>query len=251
MPTVKDIETGFLSNPIVSAVFLIIVLVVVLVVAVHIIRIIMSRSARLPVALEKVVLLVTVPKDIDEKNSSGSNDPKEQLAVAETLYSNLGGIKPEKHSNIIVNAWNNFVFGRADHIGLEIVAQKGLIKFYVVVPRHLQRIVESQIQAQYPKAHFEEVSDYNIFTPNGVVAGSYLTFTKRSIFPIRTYRKLDSDPLNSLTNVLSKLEPHEGAAIQILIRPAGRGWQKSGQSVARKIQHGERASKMMGSSGGA
>ncbi len=217
-----------------------------------IVRSIVRRQARLPNALQKVVLLLTVPKEGGEDAKTERQDPKEQLAVAETLYANLGGIKAEKYANVIVNAWHNFLYGRSDHLAFEIVAQDGLIKFYLVVPRHLQRIVELQVHAQYPKAHLEEVADYNIFTPQGFVFGSHLGLTKRSIFPIRTYRKLDSDPLNALTNVLSKLESGEGAAIQILLRPAGRGWQRAGQSVAHGIQVGKiRGNAAHGGSGGA
>jgi hypothetical protein len=204
-----------------------------------IIRFIVRRQARLPNALKKIILLVTVPKEGGEDSRTENKDPKELLAVAETLYANLGGIKAEKYANVLVNAWHNFLYGRSDHLAFEIVAQDGLIKFYLVVPQHLQRIVELQVHAQYPKAHLEEVPDYNIFLPHGYIFGSHLGFTKRGIFPIRTYRKLDSDPLSALTNVLSKLEAGEGAAIQILLRPAGRGWQRAGQSIAHGIQTGK------------
>ena len=44
--------------------------------------------------------------------------------------------------------------------------------------------------------------------------------------PFRTYQRMTADPLNIMSNVLSKLQAHEGAAIQVMIRPVKDGWQK-------------------------
>ncbi|MFH1235573.1 MAG: hypothetical protein V1685_01380, partial [Parcubacteria group bacterium] len=210
----QDIQKSFFEIPAVQFLIILIVFVAIVWLGLTIVRYIVRKQARLPNALHKTILLVTVPKDTPESERQ-PQDPKELLAVAETLYSNLAGIKAEKYANVIVNKWHNFLYGRSDHIALEIVAQQGLIKFFVVVPRILQRIVELQIHAQYPKAHLEEVVDYNIFSARGFIFGCHLGFKKRGIYPVRTYKKLDSDPLSAITNVLSKLEPEEGAAIQI------------------------------------
>jgi hypothetical protein len=49
---------------------------------------------------------------------------------------------------------------------------------------------------------------------------------------------MEADPLNSLTNSLSKLSPEEGAAIQLLISPVSGHWQHKPRSYALKIQQG-------------
>ncbi|USN54004.1 MAG: DUF853 family protein [Candidatus Nomurabacteria bacterium] len=237
-PSVEDISQSFFEQPIVQVVWPIVLFGLVVVLALWLIRWYVRAKHRVPVALEHVVLLVTVPKEAAQDEHQPS-DPRELLSVAETLYANLAGIKAEQHANILTNAWYNFLYGRTDHLAFEIVAQKGLIKFYMAVPRHLQQLLESQVQAQYPMAHIEEVPDYNIFPPQGYVAGSYLTLAKASAYPIRSYRTLESDPLNALTNVMSKLDPNEGAAIQMVLRPAGTSWQKSGHAIARRIQDGK------------
>ncbi len=220
-------------------------------VVVYIVRWLLHRRSRLSATFQQVVLLVTVPKELSEKEQqqNRSTDPKEVIGSLETFILNLGGIPASRSPNVVKNAWDNFWFGRHDEIALEIVAHGGLIKFYVVTPRYLQQLVELQLHAQYPRAHIEETNDYNIFTPNATIMGGYLRLTKRSMFPIRTFRKHDSDPLNALTNVLSKMGEREGAAIQILIRPAHRGWQKHGQHVADKLQHGKKIDEAMGSKG--
>ena len=143
-----------------------------------------------------------------------------------------------------------FVLGRSDHFALEIVANKNLISFYVTVPRYMQQYFEQQIQAQYDSAQIEVVEDYNIFTPRGFIEAAYLKLKKRSMFPILTYRKLGSDPLNSLTNVLSKFNEEEGAAIQIIARSANPGWHRAGARVAEEMSQGKDVSEALKSAGG-
>jgi hypothetical protein len=50
---------------------------------------------------------------------------------------------------------------------------------------------------------------------------------------------METDPLNSLTNSLSKLSEDEGAAIQLLISPAGHEWQEKPRKLALEIQQGK------------
>ncbi len=69
------------------------------------------------------------------------------------------------------------------------------------------------------------------------------------MFPIRTYKKLDSDPLNAITNVLSKVQPGEGAAIQILLRPKAHGWETRGRHIARQMQEGKKLGEATSGSG--
>lgn len=245
-------ESGFISQPFVAAIFYFVAVVFCLFAAISLIRYILRYMNKMPVSLQRVVLLVTLPKEIDKDERGQKKEIKEILAQAETLFLNLGGVKPQQYANIIVNAWNNFWYGRSDHLSFEIIAWKNLIMFYVAVPRHLQQLVELQIHAQFPKAHIDEVEDYNIFSPQGRIIGGYLKMTKKYYFPIRTYKKLDGDPLEAVTNTLSKLGPEEGAAIQILIRPAPNGWQKIGQRIAQTMQKGktlQEALKLTSSSG--
>src|SRR3989338_9207837 len=85
------------------------------------------------------------------------------------------------------------------HIGEE-------IHFYVAVPKSYEQIFEKQLHGVFPKAELERVKDYNIFNPNGVSAGAFLKTKENQILPIKTYQRLEVDPLGALTNSLSKLE---------------------------------------------
>src|SRR5690606_12611410 len=79
---------------------------------------------------------------------------------------------------------------------------------------------------------------YNIFSRKAYVAAAELTLQKDFSFPIRTYKSMETDPMNALTNSLSKLGEDEGAVIQLLISPAHNHWQAKARSNALQIQQG-------------
>lgn len=120
-------------------------------------------------------------------------------------------------------------------MSFEMVAQNNLIDFYAVVPEDLANIVEKQLTSYYPDVYIERVEDHNIFTDGSHVQGCYFRHYKHFKFPFKTYQYQNSDPINSITNVFSKLEEHEAAALQIMIRPRTDSWQKKGREMAKKI----------------
>ena len=184
-------------------------------------------------AFGQVILLVTVPKDsAKEKERQETQEAvREDISVAETFFSAIGGMRAERGLGAIF-------FGRQDHLALEIVAAKGLISFYAAVPKHLQRSIEQQIEAQYPEAQIEEVHDYNMFVPRGAAVGAVLKFRRPYIFPIKTYREIESDPMSAITNAMSRLGD-AGAAIQIIVRSAKRRWHWYGKKVASEMHQGK------------
>jgi hypothetical protein len=117
---------------------------------------------------------------------------------------------------------NKFIYGQK-HIALEIVAKDKQIYFYVAAPVTLVDIIEKSLSSQYPDAVIEEAEEHNIFSEDwkmAGVAGGEARSAKNFIYPIKTYRNMDAEPLESLLNTFSKLDDQEGGAIQVLIRPA-------------------------------
>lgn len=199
-------------------------------------RVWLRRGERLPQAFQKKILLVSIPKEIyqgEEKKEETAEMIKQKLAVAESLWNSIGGLR-------VKHVIRNWLIGRTDHVSLEAVAHHGKISFYIAVPQYLERYLEQQIHAQYPDADVDEGEDYNIFTPRGVVVSAYVRQIRQYIFPIKTYRKVDGDPFVGLLNSLSKLSPEDGAAIQIIVRSSHRRWHRWGAKVAREMQQGKR-----------
>ncbi|MFH0951749.1 MAG: type IV secretion system DNA-binding domain-containing protein [Patescibacteria group bacterium] len=199
----------------------------------------LRMSNRIPLSMQMRVFLVTVPQHIGEDEKQKRPPVKELLSQLENFYANLAMIKPYRFSNVLKNAWWNFWYGRSDHISLEMIAQHGQVSFYVAVPSHLSQYIEQQIHSQYDLASVEIADDYNIFTPMGKVFGGYLGFSRRLMFPLRTYQKFEDDPMDVLTTSLSRLPRDESAAIQIIIRPSPAGWQKYPLKVAQAMQRGK------------
>ncbi len=126
-----------------------------------------------------------------------------------------------------------------DHISFEIVAKREDIRFYIAAPKRYIDLVEKQIHGSYPGADVKIVDEYNIFSENGKVAFAALAPKNSDYMPIRIFRDLPIDPLSSITSVLAKMAEGEGAAIQVLVQPAGSKWSSLGRSFISKTKKNE------------
>ncbi|MDO8571327.1 MAG: hypothetical protein Q7R79_01480, partial [bacterium] len=224
-----------ITDPVVVGLFWAVVFLGIAWIVILIIRKILHRVFAIPLALKKKILHILVPKEAakkEEEAKSSKKDYKELIAVMDAFYSALSSLKP-KHR------FKGYFLGRDDQIALEIVAIDGLVKFYAVIPDYIQQHFEHQLHAQYPSAQITEVEDYNIFRPKGVIATAPLVLTNTWVLPLKTYKKMDTDPLSGLTNALSKVESTQGAAIQIMMRTAPKKWRYKGMHVAREMQKGK------------
>ncbi len=183
-----------------------------------------------PRTLEWVYLEIQVPKEnTDEKEKQKSDEEKKNLiAVAEQLFTTLSESGEHK----------GWLLGK-DYYSFEIACTDKKISFYINCPKHLQQLVEKQLQAQYPHAFVEQIKGYNPFIKGGQVEAEELQLAKKYYYPFRTYKNTESDPLNALTNAMSKLQEGEGMAIQFVISPAGTAWQYKPRHMALEVQQGK------------
>ncbi len=170
-------------------------------------------------SLDSVLLQIAVPRDNEIK-----------IDAAEQMFASL-------HSIAHGGFWS--FLKPQEHLSFEIVAKPEDIRFYVSVPRKLTDLVEKQIHGAYPGADIKEVEEYSIFSETGKVAFAALCLKYSDHFPIRIFRDLPTDPLSSLTSVLAKMSPGEGAAIQILVQPAEGKWRAVGRSYISKVKKDE------------
>jgi hypothetical protein len=194
----------------------------------------------LPRTKNWVFLEIAMPKEnADDQDRPKTDEEKKNLiAVAEQLFTTLSEI-----------GGSGGFFKVRDYIALEIACTDKKIAFYINCPKHLQELIEKQIQAQYPDAFIEQVRGYNPFQAKGQIEAVELQQQKRYEYPVRTYRNMESDPLSSLTNAMSKLQDGEGAAIQFILSPAGSTWQGSPRHMALEIQQGKNPSAVGKSAG--
>lgn len=170
-------------------------------------------------SLESVLLQVKVPRDNEVK-----------IDAAEQMFSSFASIRKGGMFSML---------SPQDHLSFEIVGRPQEIAFYVSVPKHLQDLVEKQINGAYPGAEIHEVNEYNIFPEEGNVAFSSLSLKSSDYLPIKVYKDLPVDPLSPITSVLAKMVASEGGAIQILITPADNKWQNQGRSYIANVKKRE------------
>jgi hypothetical protein len=194
------------------------------------------RRYQLTSGFRKVVLKVMVPKEAGEKGDAAQQEKslqqiQEAIAPVVGVFKSLGGLRAQR-------GFKSWLLGRDDSFSFEIVAKDGLVHFYLAVPVHQRAFIEQQVQAQYPLSQIEEVPDYNIFMPQGSQSGARLGAQRDLFLPFVGFRKLETDPLDALTNALAKVEKTDGAAIQILVRSARREWRSRGVRIASLMQQG-------------
>lgn len=166
-------------------------------------------------SLQFVLLQVRVPR---------TNEIK--IDAAEQLFSTFASLK--KSGGMFAS------LKPQPHLSFEIVASHESISFYVSCHKSYQDLVEKQINGAYPDAEIREVPEYNIFTENGHTAYASLKLKSSDYFPVKSYRDLPTDPLSATTSALAKMQPGEGAVIQIVVSPADSKWKDLGKKWLKK-----------------
>jgi len=189
---------------------------------------------------DHVIYLIRLPKEKPNKEEKEFNAQsiKEEIAKTEMIFASIGGLRAQRG----IKAW---LFGRNDHFGFEVVASHKKIAFYMIAPRNMSRYLEQQIHAYFPEAIIEDVEDYNIFQPNSTIKGAYLKTNRSFIFPIKTYQKQETDPMNSIINIMSKLRADEGMVVQYIVRSAKFSWHSKSSSITKEVHKGKDISKVL------
>lgn len=120
------------------------------------------------------------------------------------------------------------------HVGEE-------IHFYLAVQKIFREIASKQIQGLWPGASVALVrDDYTIFNAHGVTAAAYLVEKDTFAIPIRTYRELEADTLGAILSGFAKInEIGEGAALQLILRPASKEKRKQLERTLISLKKGE------------
>jgi TraM recognition site of TraD and TraG len=172
---------------------------------------------------------IILPKQ--QKEDEERRDPRELVAVMEPVYAVIQHFYESGFKRRMLYGQPTFSF--------EIVSHHGEIYFYVLAPEDFLDAMERQIHAQYPSAHIELAHDYDVFAEQGGESSvAALALQKNQMFPVRTYKSLDHDPLSAISNSLSKVQQGK-AAIQILVRPIDQSWQHSIEQALQNVQQGK------------
>lgn len=184
-------------------------------------------------SLKSALYLVKIPRpSVEEKSGSAEGgDFKTELAHFEQLLGGLASIKGDIALELAV-----------PHMGEEIF-------FYISVPKIASEMAARQVQGLWNGASVEPVlDDYNIFNPHGVSTAAYVKLKDNFALPVKTYTELGLDPFESIAGAFAKInEVGEGAALQLLLRPAAKESKKAVQKYLELLKRGEPLKKVFGS----
>ena len=187
-----------------------------------------KKKLRIAGAEKLVMLRVVLPKIIknEEEKVQDKEDFRQVMSVAEQLFSVF--------SSTYQKGLKNAIFGQI-RASFEIIAKDNLIYFFVGVPQELASFTEKQIHAIYPDAEIEPSREFKIFSADLKIRSGILRLKEKFVFPIKTYKLLEAEPLNTVTNALSKIGDKSRATIQILIKSTSGDWKKAVARTAQKI----------------
>ncbi|MBT7483525.1 type IV secretion system DNA-binding domain-containing protein, partial [Candidatus Peregrinibacteria bacterium] len=187
---------------------------------------------------DMVYMKVTMSREESQKDKEKATekDFREKIGIMEQLYRALSEIRELGPINQI-KVW----LFQCDQVSFEIAAEFKKIDFWVVTYEYYVGLVEKQITSFYPDADIHLQKEPPEFhTKGNKMRGLYLWEKMREWYPIKTYKTIENDPLNDLTNVFSKLEEGEKATIQMIIRPLSDKWQKKAEDFGESLFKGKK-----------
>lgn len=162
-------------------------------------------------SLNMTLFEITLPPPSREEDKQ--KNFKEFIRAMEQFYAGMNSISEGKNNE------------KENYFTLEVALsnQSDEVVIYAAIPNKHISLFEKQVLAFYHDAKIREIADdYNVFNDKGNSAGAYAYFAERPVLPIKIYEDIDHDPMNTILNVFSKLKTEgEGAAIQLVIAPAG------------------------------
>ena len=191
-------------------------------------------------ALHLKLFEILPPRDDDsgtggQQSNMSKKDPKQVIALMEQFYSILQSV-----ANDPSNSKDNYY-----SLELAVSHSSPEFTFYIAVPQEMEDLFNKSLRGYFPGIEIRECnSDYNIFPIKAFSAAAYSKSIEESMLPIKTYKKMEGDPISVIINVFNKLNTKgEGAALQILVRPAGDKFKSKYGEILDNMRKGDKFKK--------
>lgn len=117
------------------------------------------------------------------------------------------------------------IFGAHKNLSLEIVSTKtDGIRYIVRVPNHMTSLVRNSLLSYLPGIKIDTISEYLPQLSTSTTLAE-LALSNHFVFPLKSQENLDqNDPIAYLTGTMTKLEPDDLLAFQIVISPVTKKW---------------------------
>lgn len=188
-------------------------------------------------AKKLIYMRITLPRDdsTKDKEKEVEKDFREKIGIMAQFYRNLH----ETRELNLINTLRTRIF-KGNIFSFELVAHQKVLDFYITTPPYYQDLITKQITSYYPDANIEPIEQYKAILPGSKIKGYYAYLQKKFWFPIKTYKVVENDPLNSLTNIFSNMTEDETAVIQMVVRPANDKWTKKANAFGDAFFKGKK-----------
>lgn len=154
---------------------------------------------------------------------------EQNLKAVEQIFVHLYGARDVP--NFEEHYWDGYT---QQPFSFEIVSDGGYITFYVRAPVYHRELIQAAFYAQYPDCVLTEVEDYSkVLTDEMILKdeikmyASEVKLEKDAVFPIKTWPHWEHqlsgkavDPLASILEVMTRLQPGEHWWLQLMAAPA-------------------------------
>lgn len=187
----------------------------------------LSRSKKL------VYMKVTMPKQDSklDKEKETKKDFKEKIWMMSMYYKAIHKLSDSWLKETLTDIMFNH-----SKVSIELAYEHWELSFYVVTYKNYVNIVTQHITSIYNDAEvriIDKKKEYIKLKPRWyTIKAASLWKNLDDVFPIRSFKYLEDDPLNNFTNVFSSLEKDDKAIYQIVIKPISSGWNKKAKKAA-------------------
>ncbi len=164
-------------------------------------------------------LKVTLPRADSklDKEKETKKDFKEKTGMMSMFYKAIHKLSEAG----LRDTFLNWIFWHSK-ISLELVYENGEVTFYIVTYKNYVNLITQHLTSIYTDAEIIQVEkkDYVDIKPNWYsMRAASLWKEHDDVFPIKTYKYLEDDPLNNFSNVFGGLHKDDKAVFQIVIKP--------------------------------
>nr|MDD3720158.1 type IV secretory system conjugative DNA transfer family protein [Candidatus Gracilibacteria bacterium] len=186
-----------------------------------------------------VYIKITLPRNDSklDKEKETKKDFKEKIGIMSMFFKATHKLSEVGFKETITNR----IFRHAK-LSLELVYDKGEVYFYIVTFKNFLNLVTQHITSIYTDAEVKVINpkeEYIDLRESGYnLRCASLSKENDDVFPIKSFKYLEDDPINNFTNVFGGLGKDDKAVFQIVIKPVGSNWNKKAKKAAGLVSKG-------------
>lgn len=184
-------------------------------------------------------LRITVPRADSklDKEKETKKDFKEKIGMMSMFYKAVHKLAEAGLRDTLLN----FFFGHSK-ISLELVYDQGEVTFFIVTYSNYVNLISQHITSIYNDAEIVIVDKdkYVRLKEKGYrMRAASLGKEHDDVYPIKSFKYLEDDPINNFTNVFGWLDKDDKAVYQVVVKPISSRWNAKALKAARQVAKGK------------